>query len=92
MYFFKTEDTLGQSVIEFCLSCGALISFLSGCTFVLNSQWNRARCAYLVFEKAHQRLICGSSDSHHGQGVQELGVCGEVEERVDLPWLEYARW
>ncbi len=62
---------------------------------MLKAQWERARCAYIIFEKAHQRLIQGAKSDGHARGnygVQVRGVCGGAEERVDLPWLESAQW
>ncbi len=83
---------IGQSLVEFSLSALVLVTFLVACSFVLKAQWDRAKCAYIVFEKTHQRVIRERSDRSRPYGVRGRGLCGGVEERVDLPWIESARW
>jgi len=70
---------------------------LTGAGWLLKAYWDRTRCAYLVFEVAHARLVgrvlpgpirVNVSIGEDARSVQGEGVCGSARERVDLNRLE----
>jgi hypothetical protein len=89
-----TSDERGQSLVEFALASGfaALIAVGGGSLFI--HEWNRVRCAHLVFEATHARLVGGAYHGHEVAvsdtplGVQGTGRCGRAFEQVELSKLE----
>ena len=86
---------------EFLISLGLAVTALSGAAWVWKAEWERTRCAYLVFEKTHAELVGRSGTraffpmtvADRPDSVEGFGQCGpEVRERVRLPKLEYAKW
>jgi hypothetical protein len=73
-----------------------VILTLSGAGWVLRAEWDRARCAYLVFEVTHSKLVGAPapatpapvSVTDQGDSVVGHGVCGQSTETVRLPKLE----
>ena len=96
----KSFDSHGQALVEFVLSLALVIIALVGVVGVLRLEWQRARCAYWVFEKVHaerigalpprSRLFVRIESTDHG--ISGEGRCGSVRERIELPFLESAQW
>ena len=90
----------GQVLIEFVASVGVALALLAGAGMLFHEEWQRTRCAYAVFEKAHAALIGGLSFAStvpvsltRGETfVEGQARCGQANERVRLPRLESARW
>ena len=71
---------------------------------LLYSQWNRMRCAYLVFEATHARLVhtrwtrpsfTGSARVYFEENETEVSgraKCGAASETVTLKRLEEGSW
>jgi hypothetical protein len=83
---------------EFLLAAILVVTTLSASTSVLWAEWERARCAYQVFEHTHAarnrttRFGIGRPRSlsirRSPDGVEGSGRCGDSVEKVFLPWLE----
>jgi hypothetical protein len=90
----------GQSLVEFMVSATVASLVVAGTGWLLRAQWERGRCAYLVFEATHARRAGMPAPA----GVRrvrlrsdELRTTGEARcqdalEQVTLPGLEAARW
>lgn len=94
----------GQAWIEFMLSLTGLIITITATSWLLKIQWDRGRCAYLVFEHTHRHLLVGLSQKQGGPSIlgsigsiqfqdspdqiTGQGLCGESKESVTLPRLE----
>ncbi len=92
--------TKGQTLIEF-----VIFSVISSLTVILavkllQSEWQRSQCAYLVFESTYFRLIgrpnlksrIPVSITEFSNSVRGVGYCGNMKEEVELPLLESAQW
>ncbi len=99
MKFDRTKKN-GQALIEFVFSLVIGTPFLGLVGFLIWSQWNRAKCAYLVFDAVHSQLI-GQTRLHRPRFIEVgedeisvfgIGRCGQAFERVRLPKLESAKW
>jgi hypothetical protein len=92
----RTDSCRGQALAEFSVCLFAVIATLWGTTRALRAEWERARCAYQVFEAVHARLV-GSSIPRGISGVQiqegpskvrGTKFCGPAREEVSLERLE----
>ena len=97
--FRQTNDGAGQkgqTLLEFTVSAAMLALVISGSGWLLRVEWERSRCAFLVFEKTHARLtgtnpprtqvriiIREKPDSVEGEGK-----CGNSIEHVEFDRLE----
>lgn len=87
-------DTRGQALVELVASATGVVLALSGASWVLRTEWDRARCAYLVFERAHERLVglpggMGKVNVFEDDdAVRGEAKCGSAVERVELRRLE----
>jgi hypothetical protein len=98
------DEESGQSTLEFSLSAAMLALVLSASGWLLRAEWDRGRCAYLVFEETHARLIgarlresgfgsrSGVTIEETSQEVRGSGRCGGATELVALPKLESLSW
>lgn len=84
----------GQVTLEVILSTGLLMLVLTGAGWVLKLEWDRARCAYLVFESAHARLTGRAGPRavdieiyETPEAVSSVGRCGSSQQTVRLPKL-----
>ncbi len=89
----------GQALVEWSVGSVVLLLFLVGEAHVLKLQWQRTRCAILVFELTHQARARGRDSlsvrdglTFDDRGVRGRRTCAGVTEKVDLPWLETAQW
>ena len=94
-----TKGSKGQALVEFTLCAMIANVALTLAAFLLQSQWNRGKCAYLVFESVHSQLVGRSYPVYSNIKIQEtedrvigVGRCGNSKERVELPKLEAAEW
>lgn len=96
------KDRSGQTLVETLIGVAALAAAIWGSAWVWKTHWQRARCAYLVFELTHARLV-GSPfrppragfryrTFEDSESVSGEGVCGKVKERVRLGKLEAETW
>lgn len=89
-----------MSLIELAVSSILVAITLSGSGWLLQAEWQRGRCAYLVFEKAHGRLV-GAPASPLGDGpgtrivisedsssVRGDGQCQDAHEQTGFNKLE----
>ena len=81
-------------MLEFILSATLTLTLLVGAGSLFRHEWDRVRCAHLVFEATHARLV-GAPFYQHEVRFQEshssvLGQasCGKSFEVVELPRLE----
>ncbi len=90
-------EVRGQTVLELTLSMGLVLITLTGAGWLLKAYWERTRCAYLVFEIAHARLVgrvlpgpiqVKISMGEDARSVHGEGLCGSVRENVVLNRLE----
>lgn len=85
----------GQATLELILSSALVILTLTGSGWLLKAQWERSKCAYLVFEATHARLSgrpfalsrVQVRISEDESAVRGEGVCGGSVEKVVLPRL-----
>lgn len=90
---------LGQATFELILSAGLIAVTLSGVGWILKLEWDRARCAYLVFEQTHARTMKRSSRpsplrvsiEEGTRQVRGKATCGAVETSVSFSKLEGGR-
>ncbi len=87
------REAAGQVTLEFILSATLFAIAISGASWILKASWDRAQCAYLVFESTHARLTGRFTRqatkvrvqlAESPQAVQGIGQCGDHRERV---WL-----
>ena len=86
----------GQAVLDLLITSTLIALTITGAGWVLRAQWDRARCAHLVFEKAHARLFglgpgalsVGLRVADAGDAVEAEAQCGDARERVRLRKLE----
>jgi hypothetical protein len=88
-----------MQLAEFLISSLLVVATLSGAGWVLHAEWDRARCAYLVFEKTHSRLNGHPSAdsfeiliSEDAEQVEGTGSCRYARERVSFKKLSSASW
>ena len=82
--------------MELVLSAAGVALVLAGAGWVLKAEWQRARCAHLVFERTHERLVgvpergisISVRVSEDASSVQGEGICGDAVERVEMRKLE----
>jgi hypothetical protein len=89
----------GQAVLEFLISATLLSVAVTASGWTLYAEWNRAKCAYLVFESAHARLMGSLKPPPPTVRVEEdareirgSSRCGSANETVSLRKLEEIRW
>lgn len=88
----------GQTVLEFILGALPLVAVLTGGVMVFHAEWNRLKCARLVFDAAHDALTGKTRiearyevDSNNDH-VSVSSQCGAAHEKVELYTLESGRW
>lgn len=87
-------------MIEFFFSTTLVVLVLSGTGWVLKAEWDRSRCAYLVFEATHAkrtrsltpRLSTWVRFDEDSELITGERICRNASEKVSLPKLEAARW
>jgi hypothetical protein len=92
----KTGGTDGQVLLELVFSAAGVALVLAGAGWVLRAEWQRARCAYVVFERTHERLVglpeqgvsVSVRVSERPGSVLGEGRCGGANERVEMAKLE----
>ncbi len=89
----------GQALIEFCLGSFIAGIALVGSGLILRAEFNRAQCAYAVFEKTHAALIGGMDPLplfhaviQREPNVVGRALCGRAHEEVALPEIESGPW
>lgn len=85
-------------LVEFAASVALIVTLVLGGAGMLRAQWQRARCAYLVFEFAHAARIgarpslrepSGLRTVREAEWIETRARCGSGEEVVRLPlWRE----
>jgi hypothetical protein len=93
----------GQSLVELLVSISTVAITLGAAGWLLKVEWDRGKCAYVVFEKTHARVahagFYGLSDptallsapvsiQDRPDSVQGDARCGASVESVRLPKLE----
>jgi hypothetical protein len=91
-------DRAGQTTLELVMAAALATSALAGASLVLRAQWERGRCAHLVFERTRAALSRGSRASSTFAGdvriredaefVRGEGRCGGARESVALRKIE----
>jgi hypothetical protein len=86
----------GQATLEFSVSATLIALVLTGAGWILKVNWERAQCAYLVFETTHARVM-GRIEPRQSQvqvlitespsSIQGEGKCGDHTERVVMQKL-----
>ena len=93
-------NSQGQALVELLLSSTLVMLCIAGSGWLFKLEWDRARCAYVVFEKTHAKVV-GASDpeprvfvalEESEAGVSGSARCGQAREEVSLPHLEQAVW
>jgi hypothetical protein len=82
----------GQTTVEFVLGSSLLFIAITGAGWVLKASWDRAQCAYLVFENTHAKVTGRSVSqspirirfSENPQFVEGSGRCGFFHESVQI--------
>jgi len=88
----------GQALFELILSSMVACLVIVLASSLLFRCWQRVQCAYLAFESAQQALIGETTFPYQvkvefrGTAVHVSARCGREMERVELPFLEHARW
>ena len=96
-----TSDS-GQSLVELMISFALVTVTVTGATWILQAEWNRSKCAFLVFQATRESLNGTPSPlqttARSGVQITESGIevtgeahCGEALETVHLRKLEDAR-
>ncbi len=83
----------GQSLVEFIGTFALMLGTSLGFGLLIDTQWNRLRCAYLTFEAAHAvrigarlpRFARNVNVRFEGEHVRATLRCGKVEEATHLP-------
>lgn len=90
----------GQSAVELLASISTVVVAVSVAGFMLKVEWDRGKCAYIVFEKTHAQVANSLPPLNPWGGevpvqVQNLpdsaegnGLCGQSTEAVSLPQLD----
>ena len=89
-------DSRGQTLVEFCVSAAMLALVLLAAAGLLRTEWDRGRCAHLVFESTHARLTQKAGPASQipvtlrdtPRGVHGEARCGQARESVDLSRLD----
>ena len=92
----RMDNRSGQTLLEFLLSASLLTVTISGVGWMLRAEWDRARCAYFVFETTHATLTGRalprvSTEVRIRDGTTEVSGearCGSARQEVRLPKLE----
>lgn len=89
----------GQTTLELSVTAALISITLVGAGWLIRAQWDRAKCAYLVFESTHatragrlQKPSLLVSISTGDQEFTGVGLCGKARETVRLRKLENAKW
>jgi hypothetical protein len=93
------RNELGQTTFELLTTASLLMITVSGMGYLFKAEWDRGKCAYLVFEKTHAAAVGGnpglfslassevrihdSPDSTKG-----IGFCRGTPETISIPKLE----
>ena len=94
-----TSDS-GQTLVELMVSFALVTVTVIGAGWVIQAQWNRSKCAYLVFQATREKLNGPTSvlqslahSSIHitdaGGDVTGEALCGEAQETVHLKKLQW---
>jgi len=92
----------GQALTELLGSKALIILTIAGAAEIFYGEWQKSKCAILVFEKTHAQLTF-SHDPYPwtrqrvaikdlGTSLQGEALCGSSREIVSLPKLESAQW
>ena len=93
---------MGQTLVEFAVSLSLAAAVLGSASWLLRGEWERGKCAYLVFERTHARLVGLAKPWMTERSAQIViieeptrirgeGRCGSALEKVNLTRLEAAR-
>ncbi len=92
----------GQTTLELLISGSLVVLMLTGAGWVFRAQWNRAKCAFLVFEHTHARLV--GSVSLQRPASYRISIldgptdvigeaqCKDAHEKVVFKKLENSQW
>jgi hypothetical protein len=81
---------------EFSICMLFCVGLVAGAAGLFQHEWNRARCAYLVFEATHARLVGRDFGTREvnlledSVSVRGEAICGNAHEAVELPRLDPA--
>jgi hypothetical protein len=92
------RNELGQTTFELLASASLLMITVSGMGYLFKAEWDRGKCAYLVFEKTHAAAV-GSSGlfsptsslvqtTDFPDSVKGVALCQGTPETVNIPKLE----
>ena len=95
-------DERGQTLIELLYSLSTVVLSITAAGWLLKIEWDRGRCAYVVFEQTHAQ-VSNSPPISVGQdyggpiqvqtqasqdSVDGTAQCGQSSETVSLPQLD----
>jgi hypothetical protein len=98
MLFHRNEN--GQSTLEFLTSASLLMITVTGVGWLFKAEWERGKCAYLVFEKTHAAVTGAPSldfsldkdtfiqIQDQPDGKKGIAFCKGTPETVSIPKLE----
>lgn len=86
----------GQATLELSLSSGLILVAVMAGSWLIKAEWDRARCAHLVFQKTHDQLTQERHSplrfevkiTESDQKVRGQKTCGKSVETVELPKLQ----
>jgi hypothetical protein len=90
---------MGQTTVELLASASLLMITVSGMGYLFKAEWDRGKCAYLVFEKTHAAAT-GSTDGLFSltnsqvqtqdfpDSTKGIALCKGTPELVSIPKLE----
>ena len=90
------KSPAGQAMVELVLSAGAILLTIASAGWILKLEWDRARCAHLVFEKTRAALNhtplpptarIAIEISEDASSITGQSQCGKAHEKVRLKKL-----
>jgi hypothetical protein len=91
------RNEMGQTTVELLVSTSLLVIAVSGMGYLFKAEWDRGKCAYLVFEKTHAAVTSGSAPESQDSQVQTedlpdsvrgVALCRGTPEIISIPKLE----
>jgi hypothetical protein len=93
------QNEVGQTTFELLASASLLMITVSGMGYLFKAEWDRGKCAYLVFEKTHAAAMNPSQSDFFSVGsvvqtedlpdsVKGIALCHGSPEIVSIPKLE----
>ena len=96
------QSPSGQTLVEFLIGSSILVLAVTGAGWVLRVEWDRARCARLVFQKTRTALNTQSPEqvsipsdlatqiNNQPGWIEGDKICGKAHEKVLLHKLEFS--